>query len=92
MTKALLATDKPTRKQIVELTQALPPTGVSIVALHKAAADAAHSEDMQLLNAKFVRRELAARRAYGLSMLMRAEETLGRPRQCELWDEIAAQG
>ena len=48
-----------------------------MVALMKAAANAKNNPHMHLLNAKFIRRELAARRAYGLSMMLKAEEDGG---------------
>ena len=72
VTQHLLASDEPSRESVFEFNRVLPPTPISILALTKAASEAGRAE-MQLLNAKFVLRELTSRRAYGLSMLLKAE-------------------
>ena len=75
--KKLLAAAEPSRAALGELVNFMPPTPISIVALTKAAANAEDNPQMHLLNAKFMLRELAARRAYGLSMMLQAEEEGG---------------
>jgi len=64
----VLACAEPSRAAVSEINRLLPPTPISIVALLKAAQN-----PQPLLDAQFMQRELAARRAYGLSMLLKAE-------------------
>lgn len=49
----------------------MPATAVSLTTFAKAAQDT--TPEQQILNGKFIRRELVARRALGLSMLLKAE-------------------
>lgn len=69
----LLAEDKPSRGLVDQLSSLLPPTPVSLVALLKQAELSHNRPETNLLAGRFVRRELQARRAYGLSMVLKAE-------------------
>lgn len=75
--KQILANSEPTRATVGELNRLMPPTPVSILALSKAAAATKERPEMHLTNAQFIRRELTARRAYGLAMLLKAVEDGG---------------
>jgi hypothetical protein len=68
----------PCRETIARLTELLPPTPVSIRTLQRAAEMQARSAEQALLNAKFVRRELLARRAHILSLLLAVPSELAR--------------
>lgn len=73
----VLASESPKRDTLGDLYRVLPPTPVKIGQLAAAAEQAKSMPQVHLLNAQFIRRELSARRAYGLSMLLRAEEEGG---------------
>ena len=60
----------PLADNIKELTVLLPPTPVSVCTLRTAALMQINSAEQRLLNAKFIRRELTARRAHILSLLL----------------------
>lgn len=73
----VLEFDEPRRETLSALYRVLPPTPVKIGQLAAAAQHAQKLPQAHLLNAQFIRRELSARRAYGLSMMLRAEEEGG---------------
>ena len=68
----------PCRETIARLSELLPPTPVSIRTLQRAAEMQARSAEQALLNAKFVRREITARRAHILSLLLAVPSELAR--------------
>uniref|UniRef100_A0A7S2JJT2 Protein-serine/threonine kinase n=1 Tax=Haptolina brevifila TaxID=156173 RepID=A0A7S2JJT2_9EUKA len=91
----LLSASGPSRchDAIEELVQSLPPTPVTITSLARAAEMQRHSEDQALLNAKFMKREMTARRAHILHLLLSLPEELARqPKVSELahvyWERL----